>query len=156
MVVVSLFACICISFMKTTSENYTEFLTAVQGMQGNLVGLEIEGDTVFLTFRFTNESDWDLYLINVQFNLYGNGEFVGNFDMREKILLKTGETEVVVKAEVHPRYIEVVTGQEDTTIESFLVNSAGIHWFIYGAAVIELPLENETRNLDIREEWVSG
>jgi len=155
-VVVLLFASVTIIFMKTTFDNYTEFLRAIHGMEGYLIDLEIEGNTVVLTFRFKNESTWELYLVNVQFNLYANREFMGNFDTRKRVLLETGETEVVVSAEVHPRYVKELTGQEDTTLQSFVHDrSGGITWVLYGGAVIELPFEEETRNIDIIEQWVS-
>lgn len=154
-VVVLLCACGSISFMRTTYNNYTEFLRAVQGMEEELINLEIEGNTVFLTFQFKNESSWELYLINVQFNLYANREYVGNFDMRKRILLQPGETDVVVTAELHPRYVEELTGDEDITLQSF-VQAVGIQWFIYGGAVIELPFEKEVRKVSIEEQWVSA
>ena len=155
-VVVLLFACVTITFMKTSFNNYTEFLRAIRGMEGNLIDLEIEENTVVLTFRFKNDSSWELYLVNVQFNLYANREFMGNFDTRKRVLLETGETEVVVSAEVHPRYVKELTGQEDITLQSFVHDrSGGVTWGLYGGAVIELPFEEETRNIDIIEQWVS-
>ncbi|MBU7016659.1 MAG: hypothetical protein HXS44_04075 [Theionarchaea archaeon] len=154
-VVVLLFAGASISFMDSTYANYTEFLRAIQGMDGRLVNLHVEGNTITFTFQFTNKSAWDLHLINVQFNLYAEEEFLGNFDMRERIYLKTGETDVIMRVDVHPNYIENLTSSANVSLETFLSNRPGMRWFLYGGAVIELPIENEERTITIREQWVS-
>lgn len=154
-VVVLLFAGVSISFMDRTYANYTEFLRAIQGMDGTLADLDVEGNTIIFTFRFTNRSAWDLYLINVQFNLYAEEEFLGNYDMRERIYLETGETDVVMRVDVHPNYIENLTSDTDISLEAFLSNRPSMRWFLYGGAVIELPIENEVRTITIREQWVS-
>ena len=154
--VVLLFACVSISFANTTYGNYAEFLKAINGLRGSVVDLVVEEDTVVITFRFTNESTWDLYLVNVQFNLYSGETFVGNFDQRERVYLGTGETDVVVRAQIYSRYVTELTGSEDITIQSYLEDrSHEIEWSIYGGAVIELPFEEETRTIQIAQYWVS-
>lgn len=152
-----LLAAVSIFITNSTADNYVEVVKATQGMEAKLINLEIKGNTVFLTFRFNNESSLDIALLNVQFNLYGNGEYVGNYDMRKKTMLTTGDTDVVVEAEIYSRYVQELIGSEDETLESFLLSKSGeIQWFLYGAAVIELPFENETVNQPIREQWVSA
>ena len=155
-VVALLFAGVSISFMDSTYANYTEFLRAIQGMEGTLTDLDVEGNAITFTFQFTNKSEWDLYLVNVQFNLYAGEEFLGNYDMRERIYLETGETDVVMSVDVHPNYIENLTSDTDISLETFLSNQRGMRWFLYGGAVIELPVENEVRTITIREQWVSS
>jgi hypothetical protein len=154
--VVVLLAAASISIMNSTAENYLEVVKATQGMEADLMNLEIEENTVFMTFRFNNESSLDIALINVQFNLYANTEYVGNFDMRKRTILNTGDNDVIVEAEIYPRYIQELTGSEDETLESFLLSKSGeIQWFLYGAAVIELPFGEDTINVQIRKQWVS-
>jgi hypothetical protein len=155
-VLMLIFAATSISFMNTTAHNYGEFLKATQQMKGKLIALDVQGNAVILTLQFNNDSSWDIDLIKVQFNLYGNGTYVGNFDTWDVVPLNSGLTEVVVRAEVDPYYVKKLTGRDDITIQYYLLDSSeSIEWFMNGAAVIELPLEDETRNIEVRERWVS-
>ncbi|KYK38657.1 MAG: hypothetical protein HXS46_17635 [Theionarchaea archaeon] len=144
--------------MKLTADTYMEVAKAESLMKAKLVGLDVVGNTVILTFRLNNESVLDLDLINIQFNMYANREYVGNYDMRERTPLKTGETEVEIRIELIDRYVRTITGEDYTTLESFLQSGSGsIQWFLTGAAVVELPFgEFESYNVSVREQWVSA
>ncbi len=145
--VVGLLALMCLFAMIPTSENFLEENRAYHGTNGVLINLElVDEDTVILTFRFVNESSLDLAVENIQFNLYVNREFVGNFSLRGRTLLPPGETDVEVEAKIDPHYLPKLESQ---------LNSGSIHWFIYGGAVVELPFEKETFNISFRESWVS-
>lgn len=141
--------------MNITATNYVEVAKATQKMEAHLVNLEIEGDTVFLTFRFNNDSSLDIVLVNVQFNIVANKKYVGNYGTRERIILGPGETDIVVRAEVHSYYLMKLIGYGFESIQSYLYGPHEIHWFVDGAAVIELPFEETTVNVEIEEQWVS-
>ncbi len=146
-VVVAFFASVGNSGMIPTGRNYVEVNRAFHGLEEVLVNLEIVGeDTVLLTFQFSNASSLELVLENVQFNLYANREYLGNFDRRQKTMLKPGETIIVVEAKIHPHYLPKMQEQ---------LASSKVNWFLYGGSVVELPFERRTFNLEISEGWVS-
>ena len=155
--VVIIFGSASIYVINSTADTYMEVAKAESLMRAKLIDFSVEENTVILTFRFNNESSLDLVLINVQFNMYGNREYVGNYDMRERIPLKTGETDVEIRVELIPRYVEKLAGS-DTALQSYVLSGSGsIQWFLMGAAVVELPFgEFESYNVTIREQWVSA
>lgn len=144
--------------IESTADTYMEVAKAESLMTAELVDLSVVGNTVILTFRFNNESSLDLVLINVQFNMYANREYVENYDMRERIPLETGETNVEIRIELIHRYVEKLTGSEYITLQEHLQNKSGeVHWFMMGGAVIELPFGDfESYNVRIEEQWVSA
>jgi len=156
--VVIIFGSASIYVINSTADTYMEVAKAESLMRAKLIDFSVEENTVILTFRFNNESSLDLVLINVQFNMYGNRVYVGNYDMRERIPLKTGEKDVEIRVELIPRYVEKLVGSDDTTLQSYVLSGSGsIQWFLTGAAVVELPFgEFESYNVTIREQWVSA
>jgi len=145
--VVGILAAVSFSTMYSTTNNYVEVAKATHRLGGELVNLEMEGDTVLLTFHFNNTSSLDIVLLKIQFNLYANGRFLGNIDMREKTILEPGETDILVKAKLHPLYMEDLNKELEHT-EKML-------WFVRGGAVIVLPFEEITVTIEIQEYWVT-
>ena len=151
---VVILASVSMHVMNSTADTYLEVAEAEALMEAHLVDLAVAGNSITLTFRFNNESTLTLVLINVQFNMYANREFMGNYDMREKITLGKGDTDIEITIEIDSHYVENLAGS-DTTVESYLLKKS-IQWQMVGAAVIELPFgEDESYNVRIREQWVS-
>ncbi|MBU7042208.1 MAG: hypothetical protein HXS47_01360 [Theionarchaea archaeon] len=134
--------------MYSTTENYIQATRATHQLGGELVALEFEGeDVVNVTFNFHNTSTLDIYLQKIAFNLYANGRFLGNYDMREKTLLPPGETQITITAKIHRIYMEGLRSEKEYT-ENLL-------WVTKGGAVIELPFKGMTISVDIIEYWVT-
>lgn len=146
-VVVTLSA-VSFSTLYSTTSNYVETTKATHRLGGNLVNLEIVSpSTLNFTFHFSNTSTITVTLQKIAFNVYANGTFLGNFDMREPTLIPPGEIDVTVKAEVHPFYLGDLTSE--------LEESQKIIWFIKGGSVIELPFGQITVSLPVEEYWVT-
>lgn len=146
-VAVGFIASVCVYAMIPTSRNFVELNRAYHGIGGVLVDLEMVGeDTILFTFRYSNDSSLELTVENIQFNLYANRVYLGNFNRRERMTLGQGDTDIVVEAQITSHYLEKYKEQ---------LESKEIHWFLFGGTVIELPFEKEPFSIDIREEWVS-
>ncbi len=144
-VVAAISALVCVSAMNTTATNYVEVAKATQQMKGELINLEIvEENTVVLTFRFSNISSLDIFMQRISVNIYANGQYVGNFDMKERTALYEGDTLTVIRAVINPHYLPKLKAESD---------KGKIQWYISGAAVIELPFEEKWVNLRIEEVW---
>lgn len=148
-VVATISALVCVSAMNTTATNYVEMAKATQQMKGELINLEVAGeDTIVLTLRFSNISSLDLFVQRMSINIYANGEYLGNFDMKERTPLVEGDTLTVIRAVINPYYLPKLKAESD---------KGEIHWYISGAAVIEFPFEKWdvplTVNLRIEEAW---
>jgi LEA14-like dessication related protein len=142
--IVGLIALWSISAMYSNAPFYINVTKATQEMEITLVEFQWEGDTtIILTFEFDNNSSLDITLNSVIFNLYANSIFMGNFDMREKQTISPGKTPVRIVIEVQERYIDRLSSDQS------------IGWYVYGGAVIELPVEDTTYNIQINEEWVT-
>jgi len=153
-VMVIIFTLMSTFILNIAAKTYLEVARATQGMEAKLEDVEMKENTIFFTFRFNNESNLDITLVNVQFNLYSDRTFIGNYSMREKTVLSTGDTDILVTAEIDPYYVKKVIGHEFDSIQSFAAAVHEVHWFIQGAAVIELPFEGATVNVRITELWV--
>ncbi len=147
-VVVGLLTVVSAYTIYTTTSNYVEAAKATHNLGGEIINLELEGEnTILLTFQFKNTSSLDIVLQNIQINVYANGRYLGNFDRREKTILKPGEAQIVFRAEVHPIYMG--------NLEQERESSEMILWYFYGGAVIELPFEEMTITIPIQEYWVT-
>jgi LEA14-like dessication related protein len=130
--------------MYSNAPFYINITKATQEMEITLVEFQWEGETtIILTFEFDNNSSLDITLNSVIFNLYANSKFMGNFDMREPQTLSPGKTTVRMEIEVQERYM------------NGLSSNRSIGWYVYGGAVIELPVGDITYNIQINEEWVT-
>jgi len=147
-IVVGLLTAVSFFTMYSTTYGYVQATRATHELGGDLIGLEIKDeDVVSLTFNFTNTSTLDIYLQRIAFNLYANGRFLGNYDMREKTLLPPGQTTITVTAEIHPLYMEGLRVEKQF--------SENLIWYTLGGAVIELPFKEMTITIDIKGYWVT-
>ncbi len=134
--------------LYTTTYNYVEATKATHRLGGELKDLYIAGEnTIYLTFHFNNTSSLDIVLQSIMINVYANGKFLGNFDMRERTLLRPGETDITITAQIHPVYMSNLKTEQQYS-EQML-------WFVTGGAVIELPFEEMTVTITIQEYWVT-
>ena len=155
-IVVIILALMSTVSITITAETYLEVARATQKMEAQLINVEIKENTIFLTFRFNNESNLNINLINVQFNLYCDRTFIGNYSMRENTVLGPGNNDIVVTVEVDPYYVVKAIGYGYASIESFVnIDIREIEWFMRGGAVIELPFEEATITIKITEYWVT-
>ncbi len=146
-VAVVVIAAASIYTMYTTTHNFVEVAKATHRLGGELVNLEKEDNFILLTFHFDNTSSLDIVLQKMQFNLYANGRYLGNFDMRERTILKPGEEFITIRRELHPLYVE--------DLEQELEYTEKVLWFVRGGAIIELPFEEMTITISIQEYWVT-
>lgn len=134
--------------MYTTTDGYVQATRATHLLGGDLIDLEIiDEDTVNLTFNFNNTSTLNIYLQKIAFNLYANGRFLGNYDMREKTLLPPGNTTITITAQIHRVYMEGLRVEKQY--------SENLIWYTDGGVVIELPFKEMTVSVDIFGYWVT-
>jgi hypothetical protein len=147
-IVVGLCAAASFFIMYSTTDDYVQASRATHHLGGDLVNLEfIDEDIIDLTFSFNNTSTLDIYVQRIAFNLFANGRFLGNYDMRDKTLLPPGETQITITAEIHPIYMEGLRSEKQY--------SENLLWVTGGGAVIELPFKGMTISVDIEGYWVT-
>lgn len=122
-----------------------------------LVDLNVVANLVCLTFEYSNNSQLDLVLISLEFNISANEYYVGHYEITERIPLdRETDSRFYINIKLIPHYVKTLTGSDETTLESFLDGSGEIQWWFTGSAVVELVSgDGESFNVSVIEAWHS-